>query len=289
MIVLISGHPVIYDECYNSLSNIDFDYKLYSHIWWDDDYMGKFYKMHFSEKCESYSMSSKFLEKFNPNDYIIDQYKKFDTSFVKFFNAKTFPNSPLEFYRMMTPIIIYGMLSQTYSVRQSFLLSKNEKSDIYIKTRSDVIHTKNIREIISKLDLSSNKVFFQSSMMGGHLYSGEFPNNPCDWFFVGNKEVMNVITEKWHSGILEHYKNGVIHTNDFLKIICKESHIDFELVDFGAIIYKQSNDYYDRFHNKIDYYYENFDFVENRPLNIENWPLWIDMVNFAHFKNINFN
>lgn len=288
-VLLVSGHPIIYDVCYDSMSNIDLEYEIYSHIWWDDSYMGKFYKMHFSEKCENYDMSYRFIEKLDPHRYIVDKYKKFDISFVKYFNIKTFPNNSIEFYRMMTPIIVYGMMSQTYSVRQSFLLSKDDKSDVYIKTRPDIIYTKNINEILSKLDLSSGKIFFQSSMGGDHLYAGEFPNKPCDWFFVANKKTMDIITEKWHSGILKHYKNGVIHTNDFIKIICKESNIEFELVDFGAIVYKQSNNYYDVFHNRIEYYYENFDFVENKISNIQNWPLWVENIDFDHFKNLNFN
>ena len=50
--LLISGHPLIYDACHISLKenvNIE-DLSVFAHVWWDDSYKNKCYKMHFRER-----------------------------------------------------------------------------------------------------------------------------------------------------------------------------------------------------------------------------------------------
>jgi hypothetical protein len=284
---LISGHPNIYRECYESFSNIDLDVDKYASFWWDDSYQNKFYKMHFSEKTSHFNMAEELINKLKPKKYKIEKYKYFDISFVESFNRETWSESDIKFYRLMTPIVLYGLLSQTYSTRNSFNLTE-DISEVYIRSRSDLILTKPLKKIISNLDFESNKIYFQSSMNGGHLYAGEFPNKPCDWFFAGNRYVMDLFTKNWHSIIFEIFKNGIIHTNDLLKIVCDRINIEYDIVDFGAIIYKQSNDYYEKYHNNIEYYFQNFDFEVNNIKNIDNWPLWVKNINFKHFKNLNF-
>lgn len=286
---LISGHPNIYKECYESFINNDIDVDVYASFWWDENYSDKFYKIHFSEKTSS-NMDKNIIEKFNVKKYKISKYKEFDISFVNSFNKETWKGEDLNFYKMMTPIVLYGLLSQTYSVRDSFKLSNHDSdNEIYIKSRPDIILTKPLKDIISNIDFNDDTIYFQSSMNGGHLYAGEFPNKPCDWFFCGNRNAMDKFTESWHNSIFRYFSNGIIHTNDLVKLSCEDSGLKYELVDFGAIIYKQSNDYYHKYHNNIQYYYNNFDFVENKIKNLEKWPFWVDNINFEHFKNLNFN
>jgi hypothetical protein len=287
---LLSGHPKTYTECIETFNlnlkdSID---GIYSHMWWDDSYQDKCYKMHFSEKLESYNLSKYLIEKFEIENYQIQKEIKFDITFFNKFSKNAWGNNSEEFYKTITPIVLHGLLSQTYSVYLSYLLSISDDLDVIIRSRPDLILTKKISNIIKSLDFKKNTIFFQSSLDGGHLYAGEFPNNPCDWFFLGKKDSMEIFLKGWHDEIKKIYSEGIIHTNELVKLVCIKNNLEIQIVDFGAYIYKQSTNYYDLYHNKIDVYLNDFDKDKNKPKTPSIWPYWIENVNFSHFKNLEF-
>jgi hypothetical protein len=287
---LLSGHPKTYNECIETfnLNLKDTINNIYSHLWWDNSHQGKCYKMHFSEKLESIDLSTYLIEKFGINNYEIESGKSFDITFFRRFTKDVLGDNSEEFYKIITPIILYGLLSQTYSVYQSYLISSKEDNDLLIRARPDLILTKNISEIIQSLELKDDTIFFQSSVNGGHLYAGEFPNKPCDWFFLGRPNVMGNFLKRWNEEIKERYQEGIIHTNELVRNICNDSNIKIQIVDFGAHIYKQATNYYDLYHNRVEKYLEDFDMKNMRPKNKKIWPYWIEEVNFKHFQNIKF-
>jgi len=287
---LLSGHPKTYKECIESfnLNLKDFVHDVYSHLWWDNSYQGKCYKMHFSEKFEFEDLGKSLIERFGVNNYRIDSGKSFDLTFFRRFTKDAWGDNPDEFYKIITPIVLYGLLSQTYSVYQSYLMCSRDNNDLVIKSRPDLILTKRISEVIQSLEIKDNTIFFQSSVNGGHLYAGEFPNKPCDWFFLGKPDTIGTFLKGWHEEINEIYQEGIIHTNEFVKLVCGKNNIEMQIVDFGAHIYKQATNYYDLHHNKIERYLEDFDLQNMEPITKEIWPYWINYVDFEHFRNIKF-
>lgn len=297
--LLISGHPVIYEECHSSIKkNVNFeDLSVFSHTWWDNSYRGKCYKMHFTEKYGDEDLANSLAEKFSIKKIKIEKSKNFKIDFIKSFDSKTWGDydqsgswvpMSLDYYRLMTPILALSVLSQTYGAYQSYLLSSDEEFDVCIKSRNDIVFTKPVKDIISNLDLSDGKIYFQSSVSGGHLYAGEFPNRPCDWFFVSNPKTAGIFLQSWHESIEAEYVNGIIHVNEYVKKVCLKNNLDLSLVDFGAVIYKQTNDYYEKYLNPVEVYLNDFDFEKSLPKNLDIWPYWVEDVDFEHTKNLYF-
>jgi len=297
--LLISGHPLTYDPCHISLKeNVNIEtLSIFAHTWWDDSYKNKCYKMHFRERFGNENLADSLADMFSVKKIKVEKSKSFDIGFLEKFDNRTWGDydsnrnwvpMSLEYYRMMTPILLLSVLSQTYTAYQSYLLSEDEDFDVCIKSRNDILFTKPIRNIIESLDLSEDKIYFQSSVSGGHLYAGEFPDSPCDWFFVGNPKSVGKFLKKWHGSVKNEYISGIIHTNEYVRRICSQNDLELILVDFGAVIYKQTNDYYQKHLNQIDVYMNDFDFDKAEPRNPEIWPYWISDVDFKHTKNLYF-
>jgi hypothetical protein len=297
--LLISGHPLVYDPCHISLrDNVNIEnLSIFAHTWWDDSYKNKCYKMHFRERFGNENLSESLANKFSVEKIKVEKSRSFDIGFLEKFDNRTWGDydsnrnwipMSLEYYRLMTPILLLSVLSQTYTAYQSYLLSKDGDFDVCIKSRNDILFTKPIKNIIESLDLSEDKIYFQSSVNGGHLYAGEFPDRPCDWFFVGNPKSVGKFLEKWHESIKNEYISGIIHTNEYVRRICSQNDLELILVDFGAVIYKQTNDYYQKYLNPIDVYMNDFDFEKSEPRNPEMWPYWISDVDFKHTQKLNF-
>lgn len=287
---LISGHPKTYGECVETFNtNLKDDLQdVYSHLWWNNSYQGKCYKMHFSEKLETHDLANSLVENFRVKKHLIEDGKFFDTTFFQKFTKDAWGDNSEQFYKVITPIVLYGLLSQTYSAYQSYLLSSLNDYDLIIKSRPDLILTKKILSVIESLDLKEDTIFFQSSVNGGHLYAGEFPNKPCDWFFLGRQDAMGRFLKGWHEEIKKVCTEGIIHTNELVKHVCKENNLEMQIADFGAHIYKQATDYYNIYHNKVEMYLDDFDSESSSPRTPSIWPYWISDVNFEHFKNIKF-
>jgi hypothetical protein len=288
--LILSGQPVFYKECYESLRfflNRGIEDKVFSHIWWDKNYVNKPYKLHFKDIIKDENLDKLFIENYRIDKFISEPHKSFNLDFCNKFNYSTWQNQSLNYYRIMTPIVLYGLLSQTYSLYKSCLLANQfAKYDFIIKSRPDIVYTKPVNPIIEKLNFSENKIYFQSSMNGGHVYAGEFPNKPCDWFFVGNPKVVEAFCKDWYELIRTEYTNGIIHINDFVKIVCNKNNIEIELVDFGALIYKQVSDFYNKYLIEPTFYINDFDFNISKPKNPDLWPYWIENVDFKHYNNI---
>jgi hypothetical protein len=287
---LISGHPKTYDECVSSfLENVySENVNVYSHFWWDESYKNKCWKLHFSETLGDIDLSKDILEKFGVKKYFTEKSRNFDITFFENFNKNTWGDNSDFFYKIMTPMFLHGMLSQTYSIYQALLLSESYNHDVIVKSRPDILITKNIIPIIQNLDLSDNNIYFQSSMGGGHLYAGEFPDKPCDWFFVASPKAMKIFLREWHNSI-SNFREGIMHTNELVKHVSSICGFNIHLVDFGALVYKQATNYYEKYHNKFDTYLSDFDFSEFRIKTPSIWPDWTSDINFQHFKNIKFS
>ena len=286
---LFSGQPIFYQTTLDYFSNyqIDENDKVCSHLWWDKSYHEKVYKLWFTDTFNGENLDKEFIERYGVTDCIVEKHKDFDITFFKKFNFDVWKGESIEHYKIITPIILYGILSQTYSNYQAFLQTKKYQDiDVVIKSRPDVILTKPIKDILSQVTLESDTIYFQSSMNGGHMYAGEDPHTLCDWFFLGKLESMEKFLSGWYNYVPEHYLNGVVHNKQHCLEVCLKENLNIKLVDFGAFIYKQATDWYDKYKIDSKFYINHFDCESCKPLEISMWPHWVDNVDFKHFKNI---
>lgn len=283
----LSGQPYSFEECFFYFDknckhkNLD----VFGHFWWSDEYQNKCYKLHY-DLIFSQSNPIEYLEKkFNIKKIIKEPNKKYDLTFIKQFNTNTWKGMDLNYHRLMVPIFTYGLLCQTDSVYNSCKIIP-DSYDIIVRTRPDVLHTKNINEMLSTMTIKENTIYCQSSMEGGHLYAGEFPNNPCDWFYLGLNDVMKKFTHHLYHDLPDMFGNGVIHLRDYVKELCNKYKINLELIDFGAIIYKQTSMFDNKHKILIDHYINDFDQDECKVKTPNIWPYWLEYVDFKHFKNL---
>ena len=64
----------------------------------------------------------------------------------------------------------------------------------------------------------------------------------------------------WYEFIPSAYENGVIHVRDYCIEVCSRKNLNVGLGDFGAIIYKQATDWYEKYKIDSKFYINNFDY-----------------------------
>lgn len=286
--VSLSGQPYTHPECISTFnSNLySSDTLVYSHFWWDNSYLNKCYKMHYNMKIQDENIIEKIIKDFNIFYCKTEPHIKKDLSYVESINVNTWKGMSLEYHKMMVPILLYGVSSQIESINNSIKLIDKTNYDIIIRARPDLIYMKDIKSIIKDLNFSYNTIFIQSSSTGGHLYAGEPANQPCDWFYMGNPDTMALFTESLKNFFKDKFKYGVIHLRDFIKSVANDNGITLQLIDFGVVLYKQTPLFDEQFKNKIDVYNSDFNIDTCSVTTPEQWPYWIDNVDFKHFKDL---
>jgi hypothetical protein len=284
---LFSGQPIFYNDVlnYNSNYQISSTDKVCAHLWWNNDYFNKVYKFWFTDRYHEKDLDQKFIERYGVTDFLIERHKNFDLTFSKKFNFEVWKDETIEHYKVVTPIVLYSLLSQSYSNYQAFLQTqKYNDIDVIIRSRPDIILVNPLKNILSQIPLEEDTIYFQNSMSGGHLYAGEFPNRPCDWFFLGTTKSMEKYCNAWYNSIMGEQKNGLIHHYEYIHNICQKQKLNIRLVDFGAIIYKQATNWYEKYKINPKFYINNFDYDQFKPIEINMWPYWIDKIDFKHFQ-----
>lgn len=290
----LSGQPRVIEDAFETQkefiikNNVD----TFLHLWWENSYQNKVIRYHSYERYPQDDLSLMVKNLYNPLSYEIQDHIKFSQKFCENFNYNTWGlDKPRKFYQIFTPLAIYSLLSQSYSISRStkLCLDNDNNYDISIRMRFDCLLTKDLGSILENLKPEKNKIYFQSSMSGGHKYAGEDPNNPCDWFYCGLPEEVNRFSEMWHKSLTQLLKNGIIHNKEILRKVAEISNLELVLIDFGVLIYRQvfSTSTKDlNYHLNYEHYLETFDSNECKILNHDLWPHWVDKVDFENYKNI---
>jgi hypothetical protein len=285
--ICFSGQPYTNIECVESFKKnfLQPEYFCVSHFWWDESYLNKCYKMHYSFKYENKNNVKDLINEFMIQNYKLEKNKIYNLNFVNCLNLKTWEGMSKEYHRMMVPILLYGVYSQLDSICSSVKEIKKD-CDIIVRTRPDIVYTKSLKNIIDSLPFNDKTVYIQSSMEGGHLYAGEPANRPCDWFYMGERETLKKFVNTLKNSFENKFKNGVIHLRDFFQQIADENNIKLELIDFGCVIHKQTSLFDSKYKNNINVYNEDFKDGKIKTPNL--WPYWISNIDFEHFQKINF-
>jgi hypothetical protein len=283
--ICLSGQPRIKEETIKnhlSFSVNNFDYFI--HCWWDDSHRGKTMMFHSNEKIPDNDILSKYLCSYAPKKFLIEDFRQFDLTFCKSHDYSTWENCSQKHYDIFTPALLYGQLCQATSVRESVKLALNNDYKFVIRSRPDAIFTKDLTDFFKSYNPKDDEIYFQSSMDGGHIYCGEHPGNPCDWFFCGTPKAMSNFVDNWVPVIKEMYSSGVKHGRDAMREIAKNSNLKIVLGDFGVIVHRQliPRDQ-DKTFVEINKYYDSFD---SETLSVfkdhDIWPHWYDNIDF-HF------
>lgn len=282
----LSGQPRISNDVINN-NKIMIDNKnveTFIHCWWNHDHKSKTIMFHSEEKFINDDLGNLFINVYNAKDSIIDDYKDFDLSFCKNHNYETWNNVPQKHFDIFTPALLYGFLSQAFSIRKSIELALGTSKQVVVRSRPDIVYVKDTFSEIDRLIMRDDEIYFQSSMEGGHVYSGEFPNNPCDWFFCGTPKAMDNYTKSFQKSINVFCENGVRHVRDLARFNAQNANLKIVLCDFGAIMHRQliKNEN----HRNVQKYYDEFnsDILEITN-NHDSWPLFHDKIDFKFLKS----
>jgi len=286
--ICLSGQPRILNETYENHKTAILDKKefdLFIHGWWSNEHQGKTKLFHSIEKFPHSDLSLQYVDAYRPKNFLFEDYKDFDLKFCKQHDYGTWENCTQKHYDIFTPSLLYGQLSQSQSIKDGVLLACNSgKYEFIVRTRPDVFYTKDILSIMQSISPKDDEIYFQSSMSGGHIYSGEFPNNPCDWFFCGSPNSMTKFVEHWHPTIKDYYSTGVKHVRDTVRKVAEKANLRIVLVDFGVLVYRQLIQ--NTNHRPVTLYYEEFDsdllqVVKNH----DEWPHWYTKIDFKFLRN----
>jgi len=287
----ISGQPRQCDSIMENHKNFIRVGKPHSfmHLWWDKSHEGRVIRYHSSEKFPRKDMSKISLDLYNPEKYIIEDYKNFDVSFINSFNYQTWGKDlPRKYYQIFTPWVTYNQKCQSYSVMESSrMCMENRGCKISVRMRTDTIFIDNkALTIFDNFHPEEGKIYFQSSMEGGHKYSGEHPFNPCDWFYCGSPEEVYKFSKTWFESIDTLYSEGVIHSNYAMRRVAELSGLDLVLLDFGVVVHRQLEE---GLRNFVHWqkYLDDFDSDTMSIINnIEEWPIAVRNVDFLKVKNL---
>lgn len=284
--ICLSGQPRIISETFQNHKQVLNNFDVHIHGWWDNSHKGKTKLFHSIEKFGFDDMAEVYISLYKPQTYLFEDYRDFDLSFCKSHDYSTWQNCSQKHYDIFTPSLLYGQLSQSQGVKESvYLASNNQNYRLIARTRPDVVYTKDINLILNALEPEDNVIYFQSSMCGGHIYSGEFPNNPCDWFFAGSPLAMKKFVDSWHTVIKDYYATGVKHVRDTMRRIAEFASLKIKLIDFGVLVYRQLIQ--NTNHRDVNLYYDEFDsetlsIVKNH----EEWPHWHTKIDFHFLRRV---
>jgi hypothetical protein len=163
---------------------------------------------------------------------------------------------------------------------------ENEECKISIRMRTDTVFLDNkALTIFENFYPEIGKIYFQSSMEGGHKYSGEHPSNPCDWFYCGSPKEVYKFSKAWFESINILYSDGILHSVDAMRRVAELAGLDLVLLDFGVVVHRQLEEGLRDFVH-WQKYLDDFDSETMSIINnIEEWPIGVSNVNFSQVKN----
>jgi len=285
--ICFSGQPRVYDQAWANHSHhvLNDRFTSYVHCWWHHSDAGKTKMFHSTERyADDPSLGQKYAALYNSDASVIEPIVAFDLSFCKSHDRATWENVPQVHLDIFTPGLLQSHLSQFYSVRQSIRLSEARSHELVIRMRPDVVFTRDVRSVLDVIKPKDDEIYFQSSCGGGHIYSGEFPNNACDWFFCGTQAAMSKFSLRLDPDYREICSTGVKHNRNFMRQIAENAGLKIVLVDFGAVMHRQlvKNDSF----RPVQMYYDDFDSQTlSIKQNLDSWPHWHDKIDFKFLRN----
>jgi hypothetical protein len=185
------GLPRLIEKCHNQISHYFIDGNdcdVYAHFWWDDSYKGKINRLHITEKFdETENPIETFKQLYSPKGLSYEECPNFETHdcLLDGWSYPTVEESNT-FDKIIGSYTGYTFYTRHLSMKKSLdLVSNPDDYDIIIVLRTDLLlfrDGKLTNEIIS-LDFNKH-IYMPSTLFGGPVFAGEFPNRLGDWFIA---------------------------------------------------------------------------------------------------------
>ena len=291
------GLPRLIKKCYTDIynyfiknNNID----VFAHFYWDESYKGKVNRLHMNER---FDINENLIEIFKnlykpkniiyekcPNDYDGSEFK------IEGYNTNDIKNDTL-YSKIMASFTIYNIYCRFYSIKKCLKLIDNINDyDLVIIIRTDLLTFNkqvNILSEINNLDFSKN-IYFPSSKEGGPKYAGEFPNELCDWLFIGiPKHIINYTDKIYDILVNNNNYNFIspIHNKKFYywaQIVGISIDIYDSSISIRRFILEEHEDEKYCIKNKInpEFYLENFDKINNKFIYHDLLPFYFNNIKY---------
>lgn len=291
------GLPRLIEKCYTDIynyfiknNNID----IFAHFYWDESYKGKVNRLHMNERFDINENPIKIFENlYNPKKIIYENCPNdYDGSDFKIqgHNANDIKNDIL-YSKIMASFAIYCFYCRFYSIKKCLNLIDNiNEYDLVIIIRTDLLTFNkqiNLLSEINNLDFTKN-IYFPSSKEGGPKYAGEFPNELCDWLFIGvPKNIINY-TDKIYDIFNNNNNYNFISPIHNKRFYCwaQAASISIDIYNSNISIRRYILEEYedDKYciNNKInpEFYLDNFDKINNKFNHNDLLPFYYDNIKY---------
>lgn len=228
--LLFSGQPRYIRECYPSIKEnlLDkYNCDIYSHLWWDDAYIGKKFKFHASDQYTE-NMKDVFLDLYQPKEFVFEAQKHFDSAIYPTDTgemAQDLGNIPTR--KLWCREVIFKQKSMWYSALQAYNLYYKHRYDydMVIRLRTDLLLTKEIDGDKIKPDF---------------LYIDEFENQQqlCDWFAISKSPEKIGQYHQVYNNIHPWSLNGILRSTTILRRTLEIHHTPLKIKDLGVRIFR---------------------------------------------------
>lgn len=240
------GLPRLINECHDDIKkyfieNINVD--IYAHFWWSPDYCGKINRLHVKEKYPiDYQPIELFKNIYKPKKIIYEECPISDQNHIFKINGWTTCNAEdeNEFYlKIITNYIKYTFYSRYLSQYKCYKLIENVNDyDLIIFLRTDLIRFDNLRTFIQDFQNCNieNNVYCASSLHGGPMFGGEYPDRACDWFEI----ISPIYVDKYMNTKYEiiHDKNSriPIHNQEKINYFANKSNLNLKIFNSAITV-----------------------------------------------------
>jgi len=242
------GLPNYIEETYNDIYNYfikDNDIAIFAHFWWDDSYKGKINRLHVKQCYDTnYEPINIFKKLYNPTKINVNECIEFDvnnTFQMEGWTTKNVNDEPDTLHKLIGIFQKYSFYSRyTSQYNVINMIDNKDDYDIFIILRSDLMLFDKNRTLKNDLNLNalstSNAVYYASSLHGGPMFGGEYPNRVCDWFeIVSKNNIDNYNIIKKH--LIEDNKTIFpVHNQERIQYILNQADLKMNIFNSGITI-----------------------------------------------------
>jgi len=276
------GLPRLIEKCHSQISKYFMNESkcdIYAHFWWDDTYKGTINRLHVIEKFdENDDPIASFKRLYSPKSLSFEECPYFETHDC-LLNGWCYPTVEESdtFDKIMGSYTGYTFYTRHLSMKKSLNLVPDPNDyDIIIMLRTDLLLFKEGTMIdeINNLDFDKH-IYMPSTLFGGPVFAGEFPNRLGDWFFISKYKNIRKFIDTSLEIIIDKKLRIPVHNQERYLFFANHANVILEKFDSSISIRRY-----------ITEEWENPSYRTERMLNKD---FYINAFNSIHEEDINSN